>query len=130
MGFGPGLGKPNEPAPSNDALTNNTFAAFGDMDASPTKAFVFSNRLEYPEAFQYAFGLRPKVELYNVLTDVDCLSNLAGKAEYANFEEELHQRLMNELRSTGDPRVSDDIVFEKPPFTDANNPDRPSKKSK
>lgn len=130
MGFGPGLGKPFEPEPTVDELTRNTFAAFGDMDASPTKAFVFSNRKEFPDAFQYAFGLRPRVELYNVLTDADCLSNLAGIAEYADIEQELHERLMNELQSTGDPRVSDDIVFERSPFTDANNPPRGKKKAK
>ncbi len=130
MGFGPGLGKPEEPEPSVDELTRNTFAAFGDMDASPTKAFVFSNRKEFPDEFQYAFGLRPRVELYNVLTDADCLSNLAGITEYADVEQELHERLMNELQSTGDPRVSDDIVFERSPFTDANNPPRGKKKAK
>ena len=130
MGFGPGLGKPEEPEPSVDELTRNTFAAFGDMDASPTKAFVFSNRKEFPDAFQYAFGLRPRVELYNVLTDADCLSNLAGVAEYAELEQKLHQRLMKELQSTGDPRVSDDIVFERSPFTDGNNPPRAKKKAK
>ncbi len=127
MGWGSGLGQPLEPIPTTQELTNNTFASFGDMDASPTKAFVFDHRDQYPEAFQFAFGLRPKFELYDVAADPDCLNNLAGVTDHAQIQQALHERLMNELRSTRDPRVSDDVVFEKSPFTDAVGPARKRK---
>ncbi len=124
MGWGPSLGQPLEPIPTTDELTNNTFAAFADMDASPTKAFLFDHRDEYPEAFQHAFGRRPEIELYDIVADPDCLLNLAGDKKYAATQRSLHERLMNELISTGDPRVSNNIVFEKPPFTDPVGPAR------
>ncbi len=120
MGSGPSCGKPDEPLPSVYELTNNTFAAYGDLDASPTKAFITTHRHEHPQSFQIAFGLRPRVELYDVIADPDCMTNLSGSTDAAGIEQQLERRLMNELLSTGDPRVSDNIVFEQPPYTNAD----------
>jgi hypothetical protein len=44
---------------------------------------------------------------------------LAKSIEHAEELKSLHRRLMDELSSTGDPRVSADIIFERSPFTDA-----------
>jgi hypothetical protein len=46
------------------------------------------------------------------------MTNLADESSVANVRAKLHERLMKELRDTGDPRVSDDVTFEKPPYTD------------
>jgi len=118
MGTGPGYGAPVGPMPNLEALRENTFSAFGDLDASPTKAWVIMHREEDPQSFQYAVGRLPKYELYDIQADPHCLKNLAEETSSQDVRENLHQRLMKELKETGDPRVSDNIVFEKPPFTD------------
>jgi uncharacterized sulfatase len=106
--------------PDYESLQENTVAAFGDLDASPTKAWVVSHRDEDPQAFDYAVGRRRRFELYDLSRDPHCLQNLAEDPAFAADRERLDQRLRRELRETGDPRVSDEVVFEAPPFTDPN----------
>ena len=118
MGTGPGMGKPEGPMPPFEKLRENTFAAFGDLDASPTKAWVVQHRDEDPESFEYAVGRRPKYELYDIQADPHCMNNLADSPLHAVIRKELQERLIQELRDTGDPRVSENIVFEQSPFTD------------
>ena len=117
MGTGPGFGAAEAPMPEYERLRENTFVAFGDLDASPTKAWVVQHRDEDPDSFEYAVGRRPEQELYDTQKDPHCMNNLAQQASHADVREQLHNRLMTELETTGDPRVSDDVVFEKPPYT-------------
>ncbi|KAA5542298.1 sulfatase [Roseiconus nitratireducens] len=119
MGVGPGFGAEDGPMPEFEALRENTFAAFGDMDASPTKAWVVTHRQEDPQSFQFAVGRRPRLELYDIRDDPHCMNNLADRESHAEVQQQLHERLMQELTETGDPRVSDDVMFERSPFTDA-----------
>lgn len=130
MGHGPGYGKPEQPLPSYDELANNTFVAYGDLDASPTKAFV-TLQMGNPEMQKYldiAFGLRPEEELYDLSKDPHQLNNLAGNADYETQRQELSSRLMKILQKTGDPRViGDGTTFDKPPFNAPNPPRRPRK---
>ncbi|MCB9952442.1 MAG: sulfatase [Planctomycetaceae bacterium] len=127
MGEGPGYGRPKSDFPANSELTNNTFGAFGDMDASPTKAWIIANR-ELPEVLPYfdrSFGRRPAEELYDVRTDPDCLTNLADDEKYAETMSALRERLMAELKRTNDPRVTGDgMTFERPPYTNPNQQPR------
>jgi len=118
MGTGPGFGAPPAPMPSLDALTNNTFAAFGDLDASPTKAWIATHpKLEDGRFFDIAFGLRPEEELFDLRTDPHQAKNVAAEKDYANVRQELSARLMKVLQETGDPRVTGDgTTFDKPPF--------------
>lgn len=118
MGDGPGYGRPDDNMPGLERLRENTFSAFGDLDASPTKAWVVMHRAEDPDSFDYAVGKRPMFELYDIKADPHCMNNLASDARHAEVRDTLHKRLMSELKRTGDPRVSDDVVFERSPFTD------------
>lgn len=118
MGDGAGYGRGDGPMPSLEQLRENTFSAFGDLDASPTKAWVVMHREDDPTSFDYAVGKRPKFELYDVQSDPHCMTNLAADGKHDGIREALHNRLMSQLRRTGDPRVSDDVVFERSPFTD------------
>ncbi|MCG8650279.1 MAG: sulfatase [Pirellulales bacterium] len=120
MGTGPGFGGPAAEMPDLVSLRENTFAAFGDLDASPTKAWIVQHRNEDPESFDYAVGRRPRRELYDLKADPHCMKNLAGTSSHAEVRNRLHRRLMKELRTTGDPRVSEDVIFENPPFTDVS----------
>ncbi|QDV81093.1 sulfatase [Planctomycetes bacterium TBK1r] len=118
MGDAAGYGRPDGPMPSLELLRENTFSAFGDLDASPTKAWVVMHRDQDPESFQYAVGKRPEAELYDIQADPHCMVNLATDVNHRATREALHERLMSQLEQTGDPRVSDDVVFERSPFTD------------
>ncbi|MGB7342689.1 MAG: sulfatase [Pirellulaceae bacterium] len=128
MGTGPGFGGPEGAIPSYEQLRENTFAAFGDLDASPTKAWVVTRRDEDPKSFEYAVGRVPKYELYDMQKDEHCITNLAEDESMASVRNQLHERLMNELKTTSDPRVSDNIVFEQSPYTDPVS--KPKKKKK
>ncbi|SRR6056297_151793 len=118
MGDGPFVAGSTMEVPEYEALRENTFAAYPDMDASPTKAFVVTQRDRYPEAFDAAVGLRPRIEMYDVAADPHCMNNLAQDDAVAEIRQSLHQRLMDELRTTGDDRVTDDPKWEHPPYTD------------
>ena len=128
MGTGPGFGAAPATMPDYEVLQNNTFAAFGDLDASPTKAWIITNREKSPEFFQYAVGRNPEYELYDIKRDPHCTVNLVDSAASAKIRTKLHKRLMDELTQTGDPRVSENVIFESAPFTDSfRNRRKPSK---
>ena len=116
MGTGPGFGVEGE-MPDEDRLRENTFAAFGDLDASPTKAWVVTHRQQDKASFDYAVGRRPRYELYNIRLDPHCIKNIADDRDHAEVRGVLHDRLIGEMKRTSDPRVSDDVVFERPPYT-------------
>lgn len=118
MGDGYAVAGSGQELPQYADLRESTFAAYADLDASPTKAFVITNKDEYPEEFEYAVGLRPRFELYDVIADPDCLNNLAEDSASAGIRKKLEDRLMGELHATGDPRVSDDVIFERSPYSD------------
>jgi uncharacterized sulfatase len=107
--------------PSAQELENETYAAFADMDASPTKAYYVAHRHE-PEMKKYydwAFEHRPGDELYDLRKDPDQTKNLADDPAYAKQHKELAAQLMKVLKDHQDPRVmGDGSTFDKPPFTD------------
>lgn len=120
MGDGPGYGRPDGPMPDQQLLTNDTFATFGDMDASPTKAFVVLNR-DKPgmrKYFDIAFERRPEEELYDLSKDPHQIKNVASEVGYKKAKQELSSRLISTLKETGDPRVTGDgSTFDQEPFT-------------
>jgi uncharacterized sulfatase len=120
MGVAPGFGLPDEDDfPSTDALLKNTRAAFADMDAGPTKAWIVENRNDpaVAEIFQRMVGQRPSVELFDLRSDRYQMTNVAGQAAYAEDQKRLHDRLFQTLRETEDPRLLDDgRFFETPPM--------------
>jgi hypothetical protein len=44
--------------------------------------------------------------LYNVVTDPDCLVNLAADPDYASLRQSMATQLWDELRQQGDPRIT------------------------
>jgi uncharacterized sulfatase len=67
--------------------------------------------------FGLAFGKRPGEELYDLNRDPDQIQNVAGDPAYAAVKDKLSAELMDELRRTGDPRVTGDgTTYDKPPF--------------
>ncbi|MEM9365500.1 MAG: sulfatase [Planctomycetota bacterium] len=110
-------------------LLQDTYVTYPDMDASPTKAFLTSNRQDYPEYFDLAFAARPEFELYDLRQDPDQLENVATRPEYQETLQRLRARLTNELRTTVDPRVTGDgLTFDQTPFVDPDFVPPPKKK--
>lgn len=101
------LGTSDEPG--FEALQEDTFESLPDMDASPTKAWLVTNRNDpkWKPYFDRAFGKRPQYELYKIKDDPHQVNNIASNAEYRKVLEQLKKKLINELEITGDPRMID-----------------------
>jgi uncharacterized sulfatase len=106
--------------PSQNDLEHKTRVAFADMDGSPTKAWLVHHRHDEQgrDFYGIAFGKRQSEELYDLSKDPDMMNNVAGDAKYAHVKERLSSDLMAKLKAAHDPRISDDVIFEKPPYTD------------
>jgi arylsulfatase A-like enzyme len=118
-------------APSANELEHNTFIAFADMDASPTRAWLVAHRQDpkWKWYYNYAFGKRQAEELYDVAKDPDQIHNVAADPAYANTKKELATRLIRILTDAGDPRVVDGgQTFERPPFIDGVEEKKKKKK--
>ena len=106
-----------ETVPGQNQLENDTFIAFPDMDAGPTKAWLVANKEAARKYYDFAFAKRPGEELFDLKKDPDQVVNVAGDPVYAEKKAELEKMLMVELKRTEDPRVmGDGMKFEKPPF--------------
>lgn len=112
-----------------EQLLQDHYVAYPDMDASPTKVFLMTNRDSYPNHFDIAFSVRPEFELYDLRSDPDQVNNVVPDSEYAKVLRELTLRMMAELRETGDPRViGDGSTFDRKPFVDPTFVPPPKKK--
>lgn len=106
-----------------NVLAENTRATFADMDAGITKAWIVMNPSSAGLAYTLSFNKRPEVELYDLKNDPHQMVNLAigARAEDPHVQatiRELRERMEQELRSTGDPRLTGTKdTFDKPPFT-------------
>lgn len=108
-------------APEASALESNTFVAYPDMDASPTKAWLVAHRDDpkWKQNYDWAFAKRPGEELYDLAKDPDQVHNVADDPAYAAKKAEMAGKLMKTLTDAADPRVTGDgKTFERPPFTD------------
>lgn len=106
-------------APVLDQVDRESRTTFADMDAGPTKSWLFRHREDpqWKTEIELAFGLRPAEELYLLEKDPDQLRNLANDPAHAADKAHLKARLMELLEKTGDPRVTGDkLAFERLPF--------------
>ena len=121
MGDPNGMDDLSAPPISWETLENETYAAYPDMDSSPTKAWMIHHRGEEAHRgnFRMGFGKRPEEELYHNAEDPDQMINLADDPTYGTTKEELKERLMRVLRDQHDPRATeDDCRFDHSPYTD------------
>lgn len=84
---------------------------FSDCDNGLTKSFIINNKDEqgYEKYYNWSFSRRPAQELYDVKKDPNQLQNLAGDDDYHQVLSSLHNKLINYLRLTGDPRFTDEF---------------------
>ncbi len=124
MGDPKGLDDFKTEAPSYEDLSENTYAAYPDMDASPTKAWMIHHRAEeqVQRAFDLGFGKRPQEELYDLKNDPHYMNNVASDPAFGAVKQELCDKLMAILREQNDPRIVETPCrYEHAPYT--NLPD-------
>ncbi|MBL4884147.1 MAG: sulfatase [Planctomycetaceae bacterium] len=99
--------------PSIDSLTNNTFCTIPDEDAGPAKAWLVTHRNDprWSSYFQNAYGKRPREELFDLKEDPHQMHNVAADLQYQSVVKKLRDQLMQELRSTNDPRLINNGKF-------------------
>lgn len=105
--------------PTVEELTEETRVTLPDEDAGPTKAWLVTmrNDPQWKRHFEWAYGKRPREELYDLKADPQQTKNVAAEPRYAATKAQLEKRLMGELQRTGDPRLVDDgKFFETPPM--------------
>ena len=85
-------------------------AGYHDIDGCPSLSFLVQNHddPEFGKYLQWSVARRPEEELFDIQKDPDCLNNLAGNPEFLDIRKRLQERLMAELKATGDARVSGD----------------------
>jgi uncharacterized sulfatase len=90
--------------------------AFADVDESPSKSFLVEHNTEQNIRYYFdlAFSKRSVYELYDILNDPYCMSDLIGKSGFASVEQEMKTELLKELKKSEDPRVvgPDKEIFE------------------
>lgn len=119
--------------PTAGEITNETRVTLPDEDAGPTKAWLVGvrNDPQWKDHFTAVYGKRPREELYDLKTDPQQMKNVATDAAYAKTRAELEERLLKELKETGDPRLVDDGKFyETPPMSGPVNDGPPTGKKK
>ena len=107
------------PTSSENDLRNSVkgfkalYPGYHDVDPSPSKEVVMG--MENTPYFERAFAKRATEQLYNIKNDPYCTQNIASLPEYKEMMIQLKQQLLNDLKEQGDPRVSDNPVFDSYP---------------
>jgi len=105
--------------PTMEDVTERTRVTLPDEDAGPTKAWIVAHRKDkkWKRYYDHAYGKRPREELFDLKKDPHQMRNVAAETAYASVVSKLRQRLMEELKQTGDPRLIDNgKFFETPPM--------------
>lgn len=107
--------------------------AYRDIDGSPSKTFLLNHRDDplVKPFFELAMGKRPAEELYDLREDPHQLNNVADEPAHRDTLQELSTRLTNELRQSGDPRVTGGGErFDEYPYRPGDNPRTKTRKKK
>ena len=92
--------------PAGDPEVHHAVGPFGDVDNTPFKELILSNRTKpgMNRFFQLGFGKRPAEELYVLKSDPDQVTNVAGDTKYTEVIHRLSAKLDNWMEDTSDPR--------------------------
>lgn len=85
----------------------NPETGYLNCDGGATKTVILDLHREQADNSHWAlcFGKRPGEELYDLRRDPDCIHNLAGESSHAAIKAKLQNRLFEQLRRQGDPRM-------------------------
>lgn len=84
-------------------------AWLADCDNGPTKSLLAERAIKNEEIarlYDLSFAKRPAEELYDLREDPEQLENVADDDRYQSTKAELRERLLAELRASGDPRAT------------------------
>ncbi|MCP5548247.1 MAG: sulfatase [Akkermansiaceae bacterium] len=102
--------------PDFKKINNDTRAAYADIDASPTKAWLVRHRDDdgLGIVLREGWEKRPSEEFYDLAKDPFQIHNLATDPAYAADLDRLRKLLMTQLEEGADPRLGD--AFDRPPY--------------
>jgi len=85
----------------------NPETGYLNCDGSPTKTYILDTRRKKGiiEYWQLNFGKRVTEELYNIVDDPYCMSNLVGHIEFAELKIEMETEMIQKLTNEEDPRI-------------------------
>jgi arylsulfatase A-like enzyme len=88
--------------PAGDPVTG-----YLNTDGSPTKTWILDARRsgENTRYWDLNFGKLPEEELFDIATDVDCVTNLAASEAMQEVKKTLRTRMEEALRRQEDPRM-------------------------
>jgi arylsulfatase A-like enzyme len=103
--------------PAGNPETNYT-----NCDSSPTKDLILRlHENGNDKYYRPCFGKRPGEELYDIISDPECMRNLSLDDEYKEINLSLRSELEKKLRDTGDPRIfGNGYIFESYPDVSAD----------
>jgi N-sulfoglucosamine sulfohydrolase len=116
------IGDPVPVTKENDARNNvkgfsKMYPGYLDIDGSPSKTFMMENKDEegVKQLFQNAFAKRSAQQLYDIKNDPECINDLSGNSDYDEIRSELSQKLDEQLKQQGDPRMFGSEIFDSYP---------------
>jgi hypothetical protein len=105
--------------PAGDPELYFAVGPFGDIDGGPSKSLLLDRRGDRAIApiFHLATAKRPAEELYDLRSDPDQTTNVAGRPAHRAAERRLREELLRWMRETGDPRaMADDDRWDRFPY--------------
>jgi N-sulfoglucosamine sulfohydrolase len=104
--------------------SGNPETGYLNTDGSPTKTQILQMRRRgtNDRFWEQSFGKRPAEELYRLDLDPTCVHNLAGNPEYQAIRNTMWEKLFDELRAQGDPRMTGSgAVFDHYSYADSSS---------
>ena len=104
----PIAGRPAIHASSGPTASWAAHGGYADIDAGPTLKYLTQHHAD-PTVGRFltlAVAKRPAEELFDVIKDPGCLTNLMADPKHAATGKQLADRLNRYLRETGDPRAT------------------------
>lgn len=92
----------------DDGSLGRMHGAYHDIDSGPTLDLLTAGA-EDPvlgKFLQLAVAKRPSEELFDIVKDPGCLTNLAAEPAFGKVKNNLAGQLMDYLKQTGDPRAT------------------------
>jgi arylsulfatase A-like enzyme len=102
--------------PAGDPVTG-----YLNCDGSPTKTICLKSRanIESKKYWEWSFGKRAGLELYNISKDPECMFNLAENTDMQSILTQLKDQLYAELEEQSDPRIlGNGYIFDQYEYAD------------
>lgn len=92
----------------------NPETGYGNCDDGPTKSWLIEHKDRF---YDLAFNYRPEEELYDIVHDPECLTNLAADVKFASLKQDLRQQMEAMLKVERDPRqLGQAAIFDTYPY--------------